>query len=257
MSLKIKAIAGVAVAAALAFSTAAYAVTEEQNIFLGEADKAMEQRQAERDARIEQGLLDEEAERADNGLTEFEEAILRGESPYDFRNPEYEKQIASGEILRFDNTPRSADESGDYSLSLIHDLEEGYRLWAGSFRVPSVSGFVKAYNAECFDCTCGGGKSASMKSKDPYYGNFKRVSVRLTFLKDGKVNYVNDFATGNEQKISLSGLSGKGELVGAAYYFYLHSGMTQSSALYEVVSVNVVDDNFVETALYKESISTK
>ncbi len=257
MSLKIKAIAGAAAAAVLAFSTAAYAVSEGQSVSLGETEKTAEQRWAERDAEIEQRLLVEEAERADNGLTEFEEALMRGECPYDFRSYDYDTQIASGEIHRFDNTPRSADESGYYPFKLIHGIGEGYYLWSGSFRVPSVSKFVETYSTNSFDCTCDGGKSASMSSKDGYNGNFKEVTVRLTFLKDGKVNYVSDFTEGTGKNITLSDLSGNGELVGAAYYFYLHVGSAQNTPLHEVAYVNVVDDNFVETALYKESMGIK
>ncbi len=257
MSLKIKAIAGAAAAAVLAFSTAAYAVSEGQSVFLGKTDKEAEQIRAELDAEIEQRLLDEKAERADNGLTEFEEALMRGECPYDFRSYDYDTQIASGEIHRFDNTPRSADESGCDPFKRIHGLEEGgYYLWSGSFRVPSVSEFVKTYSTNFFDCTCDG-KSASMSSDDGFDENFKEVTVRLTFLKDGKVNYVSDFTEGTGKNITLSDLSGNGELVGAAYYFYLHVGSAQNTPLYEVAYVNVVDDNFVETALYKESMGIK
>ncbi len=237
------------IAAALAVSTAAYAVTNEQEA---------EQRWAERDAKISARLLDEEAERADNGLTAFEEAILRGESPYDFRNADYDKQTASGEIIRFDNTPKFADSASGCEITPVHGMEGGgYYLWTGNFRVPSVSEFVKTYSANYFDCTCSE-KSAGMTATGGFAGNYKTMSVRLTFLKDGKTNYVSDRADWTQGTVALNDLScGEGELVAATYYFCLHAGTGQNAPLYEVVSVNVVDDDFAETALYKESISAK
>lgn len=234
------------IAAALAVSTAAYAVTNEQEA---------EQRWAERDAEISARLLDEEAERADNGLTAFEEAILRGESPYDFRNADYDKQIASGEIIRFDN---SAVVSDDYKLTLVHGAEDGYILWAGTFRVPSVSEFSHTFNdMNYFTVSCNA-ESATMNIDSNFNGNYKEVSMRRTFLKNGSVSYVtkNSDSTGNTVSVTNTQSDG-GELVETTYYFYLYAGSTQSSPLYEVVSIHIVDDNFVETALYKESISAK
>lgn len=239
MKLKATAVISGITAAVLTVSTAAFAA-------------ATNPRREKRDARIAQYKLDAEAQRAKDGLTGFEEALMRGESPCDPRGFDYDELTASGKTIHFDVTPVSAES---YRLNRIHGLEEGYILYAGSFRVPSVSQFNYTFtDTGSFDCTCDG-TTGEMSKIAAYTQNYAQIIMTLTYLKDGEISTVTSSARGNAEPLTLNAKTGKGELVEAKYYFYLNSGSGENAALYEVAYVDIVDDNYIATGLYDKHLT--
>lgn len=234
MKAKIKAIISAATATAVfsvgAITAAAYTKDEQATVY-------------------ESAIVSDKFVRQENGLTPFEEAILKGEPIYDGR------RSCFGEgVVEYDAAQTASVLKTSISLDKVFGSEDGgYQLWSGTFTTDDVAAFSARFtDPDYFSCQTAN-KNASMTAIDNYSGNYKNVSVRLVYLENGKKVVKFNSGDGVSKTVSTKvNYSGNGELVEAAYYFYLHSGTGETSAYYEVASVHVVDKGYSETSLYQQ-----
>lgn len=187
--------------------------------------------------------------RQENGLTPFEEAILKGEPIYDGR----ESCFGEG-VVEYDAMDTYSLQKTSISLDKVFGREDGgYQLWTGTFTTDDVAAFsAKFTEPECFSCQTAN-KKGSMTATSDYSGNYKEVLMRLVYIEDGERVVKITSNEGVSKTLSAKvDYSGKGELVEAAYYFYVHSGSGAGSSYYEVASVHVVDKDYSETSLYQQ-----
>ncbi len=242
MPVKIKAIAGMAVAAALSAGVVASAAVPGQKYIEFSENDSPEFRAAA------------ELRESPGWWEAFEEALLEGKSPTDPVYASYRPETAvrsDDEILPIflDTAPTVSDGS---DLELVHDDRDGgYNLWSGRFVVDDVSGFTAAFlESDRMDCMVHNDASGELAYKVGYSVNYKSLYGKFTYLENGKRVVRRDFADGYKDILKIdSGYSGSGKLVEKAFFFNLHSG-DASSALYDAAVIHVVDKDYAQTAEY-------
>ncbi len=246
MKLKKAALVSGIAAAVLAVSAAAYAQAPWW------ADRSHDLTAEEIKAATDAMQEAKDAERAaNNGLTEFEEAILRGEVPPDpiraLNDPNYKP---GEETVYFDVSPASST----LTLQKVHGSEDGsYTLWSGTFTTSDVSKFASSFDdPQSFTCCCDN-TTAEITGKLGFYYNYKEVSENLTYLNNGEKKVVTASDHGTAKTLTAAANAGSGELVEATYFYYLYKGTEFQSGLYEVAVVHVVDSSYAESDLYKQN----
>ncbi len=242
MSVKIQAIVGAAVAAALSAGVVASAAAAGQKIIEFSENDSPEFRAAA------------ELRESPGWWESFEDALLEGRSPTDPVHASYRPEVAirsDDEILPIFLDTASALGDG-YDLEPVHDdRDSGYNLWSGRFVVDDVSDFTAAFlEPDRMDCLVHSDASGELAYKVGYSVNYKSLSGKFTYLENGKRVVERYFADGYNDILKIdSEYSGSGKLVEKALCFCLHSG-DASSALYDVVVVHVVDKDYARTAEY-------
>lgn len=189
----------------------------------------------------------------------FEELILAGykaEDPFSrvWGHADFGSPAGSDISDMYSADPLSAQTS--IKLDLVHDRTDGgYKLWSGRFTVGDVSTFSnKFFEPDEFDCSVSTNLSI-MTSTPNYMYNFKEVTVRFTYL-EGEKRVVKSAYGESNQMVADADMGGKykgsGKLVEAQYFFYLHNGSGETSSLFEVASVHVVNEEYAESELYSE-----
>lgn len=208
-----------------------------------------------------------------DGLTEFEEALLRGESPHDpnclqcGKPNGHPKPVDNGKSYQVITNP-PAQTNGDVTLTLIHgDVEDGektYTLWGGRFTCDDIKAFTANFTSpDTFTCRVyeelfpASGKSApagSITGKNNYLGNYKEAHTELTYLdSSGKRIVKSKISKGTNKTISAYCDSCDETLVEVKYFFYMRNGTGSGSELLEVAMVHIVDKTYSASAAYAEN----
>lgn len=190
-------------------------------------------------------------ETTESGLTVYEEALLAGDYSLgcgivkcDHDHVHWSSSYSEEDRLK------AIDKSGT-QYALTKSENASYPLWVGRFTCSEDLNTYKWYSISpsCFEIS-GAGRKITMHSLDKYSTLYKKVSVRLTYLKNGKITYVTTPAVGDTtQDIVVNAKSGDGELVEIAAFFYIYDASSESTGFREVAMVHILHQNYVPTAV--------
>ncbi len=241
MSLKIKAIVGTAVAAALSAGVIASAAVAEQPIEFGEID----------DPEFRAAV---ELYESPDCWKAFEEALLEGKSPTDPIRAVYSPECAvrdDGEILPVFLDPVSV-QGTETGLTLKHDASEGgYNLWYARIVTEDANNFARTFvNPHTMNCAVHTGASGTLLHKNSHDVNFKRLSGKFTYLEDGEAVTKYDFVDGYGTLPTLNyRYPGSGELVEKTLYYYVYEG-NEGSPILDAVLIHIVSEKYANSAEY-------
>ncbi len=242
MSLKIKAIAGVAVAAALSAGVVASAAVAEQ--------KSIEFR--DNDNQKFQAAV--ELYESPDCWKAFEEALLEGKTPTDPIRAVYRPECAvkdDDEVLPVFLDPVSV-QGTETELTLKHDASVGgYNLWEARIVTEDADSFARTFaNPDTMDCAVHTGASGTLLQSNSYRVNLKRLSGKFTYLENGKAVTKYDFVDGYGTLPTLNyNYPGTGELVEKTLYFYVYEG-NEGAPIRDVVLIHVVNRDYAKSAEY-------
>lgn len=114
-----------------------------------------------------------------------------------------------------------------------------YYKCSETFVVPSIEDVnMKFYGApDRCACSIENGTTATMTATQGYLGNFKHVTVFLTY-SDGTVTRKSAF--GNDAIISAEPSSSAGYITKAEYHFYLNAGTGSAAEFLEVTDITLI-----------------
>lgn len=190
-------------------------------------------------------------ETTESGLTVYEEALLAGDyslgcgivkcdSDHVYWSSSYSEE----------DRLKAIDKSGT-QYSLTKSENASYPLWTGRFICDKDLNTYKWYSIspEFFDIS-GDGRKITMRAVDKVWSLYKKVNVRLTYLKDNKITYTNTSINSvTSQEISVNGKTADGELVEITAFCYLYDGSTESMGFREVAMVHIVSQYYVPLAI--------
>lgn len=194
-------------------------------------------------------------ETGESGLTVFEEALLAGD---------YSLGCGTVECSGNHNhpTPNTAEEKRQSAAAesgteiTFEEVEDvAYDLWSGRYTLCDNLNTFEWYSTtpNCFEIS-GDSRKITMHAYDKYYTLYKRVAVRLTYLKDGKITYVTPPAVGDTtQDIVVNAKSGDGELVEIAAFFYIYDASSESTGFREVAMVHILNSNYAPLAIENDA----
>lgn len=190
-------------------------------------------------------------ETTESGLTVFEEALLAGDyslgcgtvecdSDHVYLNSNYSEDYRLKEI----------DKSGT-RYSLTKSENASYPLWTGRFICDKDLNTYKWYSISPeFFAISGDGRKITIRANDNVWSLYKKVSVRLTYLKDNKIRYTNESINSvTTQEITVNGKTADGELVEIAAFGYLYDGSTELAGFREVAMVHILSQYYVPLAI--------
>ncbi|MBD5112552.1 MAG: hypothetical protein HDT42_08505 [Ruminococcaceae bacterium] len=190
-------------------------------------------------------------ETTESGLTVFEEALLAGDYSLGCGIVECDSDhVHLSSNYSEDYRLKEIDKSGT-RFALTESENASYPLWTGRFICDKNLSTYKWYSIspEFFEIS-GDGRKITMRANDNVWSLYKKVSVRLTYLKDNNIRYTNaSINSVTEQEITVNGETADGELVEIAAFGYLYDGSTESAGFREVAMVHILSQCYAPIAI--------
>lgn len=215
-----------------------------------EAEAQFRQRELERRASPEYTVAPYMLETTESGLTVYEEALLAGDYSLGCGVVKCDHDHARlHSNYSEDDRLKAINYSGD-RLWLTKADDASYPLWSGRFTCRDDLNAYEWYSFTPDFAISGNGREITMRADDEVWSLYKKVHVRLTYLKDNKVTYTNaSIDSVTSQEITVNGKTADGELVEIAAYGYLYNGSTQSTGFREVAMVHILSQYYAPLAV--------